>query len=80
MVAFKNAQATYENIMRLTKFTPSYIQSLVDDCIKKMMKDDKAFLGELNKSVAENAKQAIGFYDNFYAANTQVVLDNKSQG
>jgi hypothetical protein len=75
MVAFKIGSDAYNSIIRTTKYTDSYIQSLANDAIREITKNENGFLDSLNPLLKETASNMYGQYKDFYVADS--VLLNK---
>ena len=75
MVAFKIGSDAYNNIIRTTKYTDSYIQSLANDAIREIMKDNEGFLKSLNPILQNTASNMYGRYKDFFVADTVLLND-----
>lgn len=70
MVAFKVGSDAYNNIIRTTKYTDSYIQSLANNAIKQITGSKDGFLDSLNPLLKESASAMYGRYQDFFVADT----------
>jgi cobaltochelatase CobS len=70
MVAFKIGSDAYNNIIRTTKYTDSYIQSLANQAIKEITKDKDGFINSLNPLLRDTASNMFGRYNDFFVADT----------
>jgi cobaltochelatase CobS len=75
MVAFKLGSDAYNNIIRTTKYTDSYIQSLANDAIREIMKDNDGFIKSLNPVLEKTASNMYGRYKDFFVADTVLLND-----
>ena len=70
MVAFKIGSDAYNNIIRTTKYTDSYIQTLANDAIRKITGDKDGFVNSLNPLLKQTASDMFGRYEDFFVADT----------
>jgi len=75
MVAFKIGSDAYNNIIRTTKYTDSYIQSVANDAIREIMKDNDGFIKSLNPLLQNTASNMYGRYKDFFVADTVLLND-----
>lgn len=75
MVAFKIGSDAYNNIIRTTKYTDSYVQSLANDAIREIMKDNDGFIKSLNPILEKTASNMYGRYKDFFVADTVLLND-----
>lgn len=75
MVAFKIGSDAYNNIIRTTKYTDSYIQNIANDGIREIMKDNDGFLNSLNPILKNTASNMYGRYKDFFVADTVLLND-----
>jgi hypothetical protein len=73
MVAFGLNSDASKNIIKTTKYTDAYIQSLADSAIKDIMKDKDGFLNSLNPIVQSTASSIFQRYEDFYVPKTDIV-------
>ena len=73
MVAFKIGSDAYNSIIRTTKYTDSYIQSLANDAIREITKNENGFLDSLNPLLKETASNMYGQYKDFYVADSIIL-------
>lgn len=70
MVAFKIGSDAYNNIVRTTKYTDTYIQNLAKDAIREITKSKDGFVNSLNPLLRETASNTFDRYNDFFVADT----------
>ena len=73
MVAFGQNSDASKNIIKMTKYTDAYIQSLADSAISQITKDKDGFLNSLNPIVRSTASSIYERYEDFYVPKTDIV-------
>lgn len=73
MVAFGINSDAAKSIIKATKYTDSYIQSVANDAIKEITKDKDGFFNSLNPLVKDTASKIYKEYNDFFVPKVDIV-------
>jgi len=72
MVAFGINSDAAKSIIKATKYTDSYIQSVANDAIKEITKDKDGFFNSLNPLVKDTASKIYKEYNDFFVPKVDI--------